>query len=157
MDDTPTPGLPEAEKAIREALALLPPEARGTWRKLDKLPYIHVTEDPAASPWGTPCVGRFDYMETADYIMACNPVAITALLSHLASKDAEIERLRADAERFRWLSRKVGAHGVIDGWAFSFPTHLSLPAPVLAIRDPEAALGHAIDAAIAAQAKGGEQ
>jgi hypothetical protein len=54
-----------------------------------------------------------------------------------------------DAARYRWLARKVSAHGVIDGWAFGFPTHLSLPAPVLAMRDPEAALGQAIDAALA--------
>jgi hypothetical protein len=57
--------------------------------------------------------------------------------------DADAE----DAARYRWLARKVSAHGVIDGWAFGFPTHLSLPAPVLAMRDPEAALGQAIDAA----------
>lgn len=93
--------------AIRAALDALPPETRGTWRKLDKLPYIHVTEDPKASPWSAPCVGRFDYMDTADYMMACNPEAMTAVLAHydaaLQAKDAEIARLRADAGRYQWL------------------------------------------------------
>lgn len=72
----------------------------------------------------------------------------SALQSALKDRDAEIERLKKDAERYRWLSRKVSAHGVIDGWAFGFPTHLTLPAPSSAIRDPQAALGEAIDAAI---------
>jgi hypothetical protein len=58
-----------------------------------------------------------------------------------------------DAERYRWLSRKVSAHGVIDGWAFGFPSHLTLPAPPLAMREPAAALGQAIDAAIAGEKK----
>jgi len=102
----PTPSMQinprlEDERAIRDALAALPPETRGTWRKLDKLPYIHVTDDPNASPWAAPCVGRFDYMDTADYIMACNPVRIAALL-------AELDRLRAALN---------GADaGVSEGW-----------------------------------------
>ena len=95
MTSHPTePKLPESLEAIRAALDALPPETRGTWRKLDKLPYIHVTEDPKASPWAAPCIGRFDYMDTADYIMACNPEAITELLDALKARDAEIERLR---------------------------------------------------------------
>lgn len=60
----------------------------------------------------------------------------------------QMRRMAIDAARYRWLARKVSAHGVIDGWAFGFPTHLTLPAPALALRDPEKALGEAIDAAI---------
>ena len=62
-----------------------------------------------------------------------------------------ITRLRQaekDAARYRWLARKVGAHGIIDGWAFSFPTHLSLPATSFAMEDPDVALGIAIDEAM---------
>jgi len=65
----------------------------------------------------------------------------------IAAKDAEIEALRADAERYRWLRRKVSAHGVIDGWTFAFPTHLALPAPASAMRDPAGGLDAAIDRA----------
>lgn len=59
-----------------------------------------------------------------------------------------------DAARYRWLARKVSAHGICDGWQFGFPTALTLPAPALAMRDPGSALGQAIDAAMAQQ--GGE-
>lgn len=64
---------------------------------------------------------------------------------------AQSQQAAPDAARYRWLARKVGAHGVIDGWAFSFPTHLTIPAPPIAMYDPERALGESIDALIAAQ------
>lgn len=64
----------------------------------------------------------------------------------LAQAEADSDALRADAERYRWLRRKVSAHGIIDGWTFSFPTHLTLPAPASAMRDPAGALDAAIDA-----------
>lgn len=63
----------------------------------------------------------------------------------------QLSRMARDAARYRWLARKVSAHGICDGWQFGFPTAISLPAPALAMRDPEAALGQAIDAAIAEQ------
>lgn len=97
-----TPALPSASTelaAIRDALAKLPAETLGTWRKLDKMPYIHVTEDPKASPWKTPCIGRFDYMDTAEYMVACNPAAMTAVLAYVDALQAEIQALRADARR----------------------------------------------------------
>jgi hypothetical protein len=58
--------------------------------------------------------------------------------------DVELTR---DAERYRWLRRNVSAHGVIDGWTFAFPTHLALPAPASAMRDPAGGLDAAIDQA----------
>lgn len=64
----------------------------------------------------------------------------------------QVSRMARDAARYRWLARKVSAHGICDGWQFGFPTAISLPAPALAMRDPEAALGQAIDAAIASPA-----
>jgi hypothetical protein len=78
--------------------------------------------------------------------------AVRAALSARADGGKDSSDAR-DAERYRWLSRKVSAHGVIDGWAFGFPSHLTLPAPPLAMRDPAAALGQAIDAAIAGEKK----
>lgn len=57
-----------------------------------------------------------------------------------------------DAARYRWLRRKVSAHGICDGWQFGFPTALTLPAPAEAMRDPAAGLDAAIDAARRAQA-----
>ena len=66
----------------------------------------------------------------------------------------ELDALQADADRYRWLARKVSAHGICNGWQFGFPTAITLPANSLAMRDPETALGQCIDAAIAAQ-KGG--
>lgn len=60
---------------------------------------------------------------------------------------AALEAAQEDAERYRWLQRKVSAHGIIDGWTFAFPTHLTLPAPASAMRDPSGALDAAIDQA----------
>lgn len=105
----PTPELmtermkvPEELAVIQRALAYLPSDCLKPWRSLDRLPYLHATDDPAASPWGTPVVGRFDYMETKDYIAACNPAAMANVLEHVAAlqsalndKEAEIERLKS--------------------------------------------------------------
>lgn len=88
-----------------------------------------------------------------------NEVAALALLARMrqacgddgARMQDELEQylrgLRVDAVRYRWLARKVSAHGICDGWQFGFPTALTLPAPALAMRDPQAALGLAIDTA----------
>ena len=77
------------------------------------------------------------------------PESVAAL--HLEAA-AALEAAREDAERYRWLRRKVSAHGVIDGWTFAFPTHLTLPAPASAMRDPAGGLDAAIDQA---RGKGG--
>jgi hypothetical protein len=118
---------------IRDELSKLKPELKKPWVILDRLPYIHATDDPNAKPYSTPVVGRFDYMESADYIMACNPDAMSNVLSYVAALKSEIERLkeladsegtraveylrrarkaeaeikqlRKDAERYRWLTR----------------------------------------------------
>lgn len=68
-----------------------------------------------------------------------------------AQQTSQSQQDALDAARYRWLARKVGAHGVIDGWEFSFPTHLTIPAPPIAMYDPERALGESIDALIATQ------
>ena len=88
---------------IRDELSKLKPELKKPWVILDRLPYIHATDDPNAKPYSTPVVGRFDYMESADYIMACNPDAMSNVLSYVASLKAERDALLKDAERYRWL------------------------------------------------------
>jgi hypothetical protein len=90
----------DGEQAIRDALAALPAEALKPWRQLDRMPYLHATDDPNATPWGTPVIGRFDYMETMHYIAACHPETMRALL-------AELDRLRS-------ASRQEGAAPVRD-------------------------------------------
>jgi len=59
----------------------------------------------------------------------------------------QLRRMGEDAARYQWLRQKVSAHGVIDGWTFAFPTHLTLPAPASAMRDPAGGLDTAIDQA----------
>lgn len=88
---------------IRDELSKLKPELKKPWVILDRLPYIHATDDPNAKPYSTPVVGRFDYMESADYIMACNPDAMSNVLSYVAALKSEIERLKelADSEGTR--------------------------------------------------------
>lgn len=78
----PEPLLPE-EVALRKALEALKPECRKPWVQLDKLPYLHATDDPNAKAYHAPVVGRFDYLETMAYIQACNPQAIQRLLDEL--------------------------------------------------------------------------
>ena len=73
---------------IREALAKLPPDALKPWVNLDHLPYIHASDDPKASAWGTPVVGRFDYLDTMQYMLSCHPPAMSIIL-------AELDRLSA--------------------------------------------------------------
>ena len=40
------------------------------------------------------------------YIAACNPAAMQKIIAHIDSQAAEIERLRTDAERYRWLRKQ---------------------------------------------------
>jgi hypothetical protein len=80
---------------INAALSALKPEVKKPWVTLDHLPYIHATDDTNAKPYSAPVVGRFDYMESADYIMACNPAAMAEVLAHIDAQAAEIARIRA--------------------------------------------------------------
>lgn len=84
----------EVERLIGEALEKLPADANANWVKLDNLPYIHATDDPNAKPYSSPVVGRFDYLETADYMLACCPLNIRQLLTSLAAERAEAVRVR---------------------------------------------------------------
>lgn len=86
----------DAIQRIEAALAALPANADSPWTNLDKMPYIHKTDDKNASPWSCAVVGRFDYLPTMDYMLACQPSAIREVLQTLASKEAEIARLRED-------------------------------------------------------------
>ena len=94
---------PAAFERVRAALSALKPEVKKPWVILDRLPYIHATDDPNAKPYSTPVVGRFDYMESADYILACNPAAISDILAYVDALKAERDAAMKDAERYRWL------------------------------------------------------
>lgn len=79
-------------KEIEDGMASLPPDALKPWVSLDKLPYIHATNALKAHPcWTTPVVGRFDYLETMRYMLACQPSNIRALLSQHDKEKAELE------------------------------------------------------------------
>lgn len=84
---------PAAFERVRAALSALKPEVKKPWVILDRLPYIHATDDPNAKPYSTPVVGRFDYMESADYILACNPAAISDILAYVDALKAERDAL----------------------------------------------------------------
>ena len=88
----------DAIRKIEAALAALPANADSPWTNLDKMPYIHKTDDKNASPWSCAVVGRFDYLPTMDYMLACQPSAIREVLQTLASKEAEVARLRRAVE-----------------------------------------------------------
>lgn len=49
-----------------------------------------------------------------DYIAACNPSAMTALLAHMDAQAAEIERLQADAARIEALEKLHQSHMTTD-------------------------------------------
>jgi hypothetical protein len=101
-----------AIERIRTAHGALKDDLLKPWVKLDRLPYIHATDNPNAKPYSTPVVGRFDYMESADYILSCNPSAMSEVLTHIdkleklaeerlqncAALIAENERLRTESE-----------------------------------------------------------
>ena len=84
----------EAVEAIQAALAVLPADADSPWTNLDKMPYIHKADDPKASPWNCAVVGRFDYLQTMQYMLACQPSNIRAVLASLAASQKEIVMLR---------------------------------------------------------------
>lgn len=89
----------QAVAQIQKALVNLPSEADSPWTNLDKMPYIHKTDDPKASPWNCAVVGRFDYLQTMDYMLACQPANIRILLAAIAAHEAEVGRLREALEK----------------------------------------------------------
>lgn len=54
-----------------------------------------------------PTICRDTETADAEYIAACNPTAITAVLSHIDAQAAEIAALKADAARYRYLSPRL--------------------------------------------------
>lgn len=93
---------PSVRERIEAALDALPENADSPWMNLDKMPYIHRTDDPKASPWSCAVVGRFDYLQTMQYMLACQPSSIRALLAEhdatIQSQGAEIDRLKAELQ-----------------------------------------------------------
>ncbi|MCY1220565.1 hypothetical protein D9M72_325840 [compost metagenome] len=127
------PNLPESLEAIRAALAVFPKgwatvfhevrerepgvvEIGALWEDSDDLAEVITVDtgnyyaDAAAMPM-------------AKFIAACNPEAIATLLDALKARDAEIERLRGDAERYQFLRGRNGDFTVeryTNGWATCF-------------------------------------
>ena len=51
--------------------------------------------------------GFYDHEAKASLDESCSPGPVRRLLAHMDAQAAEIERLRADAARYRWLRRKT--------------------------------------------------
>ncbi len=99
-------------EAIRTALAAVP--TPGPWIGAGPshgkpLPeylnsVVYDGEDGDENDWGDICNDTTH--EDAVFIAACNPAAMAVVLAHIEEQDVEIERLRADAERYRWLRKQ---------------------------------------------------
>ena len=89
---------------IRKALAALDESWLKPWVQLDRLPYLHATDDPNAEVCDGWVVGRFDYPPTMHYIKYCNPAAMAEVLAHIDAQQAEIERL----QRGEYICQKCG-------------------------------------------------
>lgn len=117
MSDTPTPAQ-AAEKAIREALEAFPKGWACAFKAKSEEEFGvveigHRWEDDQglAEVITVDTANHYDSQaaaKIADYIMVCNPEATTALLSQLAELRAEVERLRKNDARYRWLRAKAG-------------------------------------------------
>ena len=77
---------------IRAALAAGP--TPGPWRTFDQ---FENWCDIAQMDGG--CTIGDASMEDGEYVAACNPAAMTAVLDHIDAQAAEIERLQSDAAR----------------------------------------------------------
>lgn len=80
---------------IRAALQALPEATNKHWTTLEGMPYIHATDAPNASPFGTHLVGRFDFFETVEYMLACNPLNMRLLLDHIEDLQDDIQDKQA--------------------------------------------------------------
>ncbi len=96
MSETNTPEQSVLE--IQAALAKLPADADSPWLNLDKMPYIHKTDDPKASPWNCAVIGRFDYLQTMDYMLEAQPANMRNVLALIQSQADEIAGLREALE-----------------------------------------------------------
>lgn len=76
-----------------------------------------------------------------------------AVLAEIEQLRQERDGLRADAVRYRWLRRRVGATGPAGNdytkWSFVFPTNLTLKVSELMISDIKSDFDSSIDAAMA--------
>lgn len=54
------------------------------------------------------------YHESDDLEFACNPAAMTEVLAHIDALTAENDRLRKDAERYRWLRKQHWSDGYLS-------------------------------------------
>jgi len=140
MSDTPTPSQ-AAEKAIWEALEAGPtPGMWSLWGASDPSQVICCKDGFIAQT-----VGANDEANGA-FIAACSPANLTALLDAFTAKDAqlaemraEVERLRKNDARYRWL-RQPGSTIYVDWIDFDgTPEQLDI----------------AVDAALAADGKDG--
>ena len=114
---TPTPSQ-AAEKAIREALAAGP--TPGTWETNG--PFVNssavygiadCSHADVAANWAGSDYTTDSYAEAnAALIAACNPKAMTAVLSQLAELRAEVERLKADLNDAKELADSEGSRAV---------------------------------------------
>lgn len=119
------PALPVVaeEKAIQEALASFPKGWHTAFKEVRE-------REPGVIEIGTPwedsdslaeviTVDTGNYydnvaaMPMARFIAACNPEAMTALLSHLAELRAANERLALDARRYQWLREQDWFDGAL--------------------------------------------
>jgi hypothetical protein len=89
--DKPSP----TRLAIEAALGAVNPAMQLRWVKTDNLPYIHASDDEVVRPYSSPVVGRFDYMDTRDYMLAACPKNTRQLLQE---HDTEVAQLKAELE-----------------------------------------------------------
>lgn len=156
-----------AETAIREALAAGP--TPGPWVALpeeDDRHYLRIRGGMLGCRFKIAAVhkpnlipevqDREDHESRANALLiaACNPEAITALLSHLSDLRAEVERLSRDARRYRFArlgsmtAMVIEAGGEVRNAGHRYRPH------ELAMEWAER-IDAAIDTALAATEKGG--
>ena len=108
---------------IKELRRLAQAATPGEWKHIYKEGWHHakVVRDCEHSNSGAICkipnssrVDDTDPLANLLFIVAANPSAIMSLLDHIEQQQAEIARLRKDAERLDWLDRQGFAYGFQD-------------------------------------------